>query len=175
MEGLFSKEEAELIYQIPLSYLVYEDKLIWNGTVQGSFSVKSAYDLHREIQEMGKGQASYNSTREQFWSGLWKLNIHPTDKLFIWRACCEAIPTNQNLFKRKVLEKPLCPICLQEEETIIHAIWSCPAAQDFWHQCSRKIQKHATLVTSLLDLITSLAFGGGTKMVEELVVVARRI
>jgi hypothetical protein len=37
-----------------------------------------------------------------------------------------------NLFKRGVCDNNLCPICLQEEETVAHVSWGCPAANDVW-------------------------------------------
>ncbi|KAF5447348.1 hypothetical protein F2P56_032905 [Juglans regia] len=138
---LFPQEEAEIIQQIPLSPSNCEDKLIWLGTPQGIYSVKSAYHMLREMEALEKGQGSNSSHRDQFWKRLWKLRITPTAKNFMWRVCNEALPTNFNLFKRKILDKPLCPICWQEDETILHALWSCPAAQDVWHNYSRKIQK----------------------------------
>lgn len=53
-------------------------------------------------------------------------------KHFFWKACHDILPINQNLFKKYVLQNPLCPICTREGETTIHALWSCPTTSDVW-------------------------------------------
>lgn len=45
----FSRQEVDLIKAIPISLSNREDRLIWEGTNNGIFYVKSAYHLHREI------------------------------------------------------------------------------------------------------------------------------
>lgn len=49
LNNLFSQQEVELIKTIPISLGNREDRLTWEGTNNGIFSVKSAYHLHREI------------------------------------------------------------------------------------------------------------------------------
>jgi ribosomal protein L37AE/L43A len=51
-------------------------------------------------------------------------------KLFIWRACHNLLPTRANILKRKVVEDSTCPCCGGEAETVLHALWTCPAAQN---------------------------------------------
>lgn len=44
------------------------------------------------------------------------------DKIFLWKTFREAIPTNLNMFKKKVvIKKPNCLTCTEEEETAAHA------------------------------------------------------
>lgn len=45
------------------------------------------------------------------------------------------------LFKKKVTDDPLCPICSLEVETVGHALWHCPSARDVWTECSGSIHK----------------------------------
>jgi hypothetical protein len=51
LENLFYKEEVSAIRSIPLSSTNQEDWLIWRGTANGLFSVKSAYHLAKEVEE----------------------------------------------------------------------------------------------------------------------------
>lgn len=44
-------------------------------------------------------------------------------KIFLWRVGNELLPTKRNLFLKKIVENPLCLICLREEEFVIHALW----------------------------------------------------
>lgn len=50
LSSLFSQQEVETIKTIPISLENREDRVIWGGTINGIFSVNSAYHLHREIQ-----------------------------------------------------------------------------------------------------------------------------
>jgi hypothetical protein len=72
-------------------------------------------------------------------------------KLFMWQACNNILPIYENLFKRKVIADALCPICRGDIESVGHALWSCPVAQDVWHGCPRKIQNATSDQTSLMD------------------------
>jgi len=36
------------------------------------------------------------------------------------------------LCRHKVVEDNLCPCCTREAESVLHALWSCLAAQDVW-------------------------------------------
>jgi hypothetical protein len=62
-------------------------------------------------------------------------------KNFMWRACKNLLPTKENLIRRKVVEKPLCPICNLEVETTFHALWECLASRDVWGASHRIFQK----------------------------------
>jgi hypothetical protein len=47
---LFSKEEIDKIHTIPISCTNQEDTFIWRGTKNGTFSVRSAYHLQKELK-----------------------------------------------------------------------------------------------------------------------------
>ena len=55
-------------------------------------------------------------------------------KSLLWRAILNSLPSWTNLFKRKVLLGPLCQCCGSNQETIHHAIWSCPALATVWNE-----------------------------------------
>jgi ribonuclease HI len=74
---------------------------------------------------------------------MWKLAIPNAAKKIFWRACHNLLPTKDNLLRRKVVNEPLCPICEKEPETVIHALWDCPAAMDVWGNSKRTFQKCA--------------------------------
>ncbi|XP_041009493.1 uncharacterized protein LOC121253558 [Juglans microcarpa x Juglans regia] len=80
--------------------------------------------------ETDKGQASTSNNQTEIWSIIWKLNIPNAAKVFIWRAYLESLPTNANIFKRKMVDSPNCPICLREQESINHVLWDFPTAKD---------------------------------------------
>ncbi|XP_040994321.1 uncharacterized protein LOC121240859 [Juglans microcarpa x Juglans regia] len=75
------------------------------------------------------------------WKSIWKLDVTPVTKMFLWRACNEALSTMANLKRRKLVEDNSCLICTQEAETTGHVLWGCNAAKDVWNQGARKVQK----------------------------------
>ncbi|XP_042954585.1 uncharacterized protein LOC122290995 [Carya illinoinensis] len=102
------------------------------------------------------GQSSDQTSSSSFWNRLWGIKASQATKSFLWRAATESLATNLNLFTRKMIESPLCPICSLEPESISHAIWSCSAAQDVWSMRSKRIQKlsiHAGPVKEILGPI----------------------
>ena len=50
----------------------------------------------------------------------------------MWQACKEAIPTKQNLMKRRILLEDKCEQCRVEAKTIFHALWECAMLDDIW-------------------------------------------
>jgi len=129
LKEVFTEEEAKVIANSPL---LPEDRLIWRGTASGKFTVKSAYHLGKEEQERRAAQCSKGNTGQDVWKTLWAMELPNAVKMFVWRACQNILPSRVNLFRRKVIEEAKCPCCEVEDETLIHALWTCPAAQDVW-------------------------------------------
>lgn len=48
----------------------------------------------------------------------------PSVRSLLWRACKEVLPCKHNLFHRKVVEGPMCPIC-GGVEMGFHALFDC--------------------------------------------------
>lgn len=94
---------------------------------------------------------------------------------FLWRACKNGLPTLKNLSLRGIVEKPLCPICLREDESTFHMAWSCPAVQDLWGQCSRFLQKRSFPPMSFKELWFLLCNSADMEILEEFAMVSRLI
>jgi hypothetical protein len=80
-----------------------------------------------ELKERERGQCSTAVIDSGVWKAIWDMKVPNSVKLFNWRACQNILPTRVNLFQRKVVDDCSCPCCGSEEETTIHAVWSCPA------------------------------------------------
>jgi hypothetical protein len=132
IQEVFCGDEAQVIANIPLSPLLHEDKLIWRGTASTIFTVCNAYHLGKEVQERVAAQSSHSEARQDMWKALWAMEVPNTVKMFTWRACHNILPTRLSLFKRKIIEDANCPCCGVEEESVIHALWTCLAAKDVW-------------------------------------------
>ncbi|XP_042984282.1 uncharacterized protein LOC122313374 [Carya illinoinensis] len=68
------------------------------------------------------------------------------------KAINNCLPTKWNLYKRRVTKDPLCPICVNKEETVCHVLWNCPAAVDVWAEVNSPVQKWPTGETDLGQL-----------------------
>jgi hypothetical protein len=139
--NLFMKEEVAVIKTIPISHTNQPDCQIWRCTGSGIFSVKSAYHLAKELEDR-KTPESLNQVKDSpLWKMIWKLPIQNVAKNFFWRACHNLLPTKDNLLRKKVVKDPFCPICEKDPETILHALWECPAAMDVWGVGKKAFQK----------------------------------
>jgi ribonuclease HI len=175
IQAEFMGEEALIISSIPLNPLKSEDKLIWRCSVNGDFSVRSAYHLGMDLQESKGGQCSYTGKEEDFWKFVWALGIPNVTKLFIWRACNEILPTRVNLVRRRVTELKACPCCEMEDEDALHAMWLCPAARDVWGNSGSVFQKYCYAGTNFKGLLAYCMERGTKEDLELMAVIARRI
>ncbi|XP_074297687.1 uncharacterized protein LOC141628441 [Silene latifolia] len=48
------------------------------------------------------------------------------------RASMDVLPVRENLFRRHIIESPICPKCGTEVECVEHALFWCNEIQDFW-------------------------------------------
>ncbi|KAJ0007435.1 hypothetical protein Pint_29767 [Pistacia integerrima] len=123
LKDLFSESEVNTICQIPISIFNRLDKIVWRCSQNGLFSVRSAYHLQVESQLSSRGQSSSATNENKKWKKLWKLPITNAEKLFLWKACQDILPTKCNLVKKRVIEDHFCPFyCSEEEEDVLHAL-----------------------------------------------------
>ncbi|XP_030922977.1 uncharacterized protein LOC115949847 [Quercus lobata] len=116
IRSLFLPFEANTILNIPLSYNLPEDKVIWIGNRKGEFTVRSAYYIALKVIESDEvGESSYGDFRTPLWRKIWHLKIPAKIRIFAWRACMNALPTKLNLNKnaRQVWDRWVeCPVNL---------------------------------------------------------------
>nr|GEU68220.1 RNA-directed DNA polymerase, eukaryota [Tanacetum cinerariifolium] len=63
----------------------------------------------------------------------WNRFIPNKVNVFIWRLMLNKLPTRVNLDMRDIdVGSLLCPICLEDLETVNHIIFSCNMAKDLW-------------------------------------------
>lgn len=58
------------------------------------------------------------------------LNVLRAVKLFLWKVGNDLLATKKNLFCKKIIEDPSRPICFKGEESVMHILWQCPAANN---------------------------------------------
>jgi hypothetical protein len=97
LEQIFPEEMVEQICNIPISPRQIKDRLVWAGTKNGLFSVRSAYNLDLELLDRQKGCASVTPSTRSSWKLIWQLKIPRTVQLFLWRVCNDILPTKGKL------------------------------------------------------------------------------
>ncbi|KAK9119326.1 hypothetical protein Scep_017419 [Stephania cephalantha] len=132
-------KDARVITSIPLRQNSYQDRLVWHYIKLGVYIVKSRYRLaNRELEELKKSGHSSSSTttllgtEQKGWNKIWKLPCPPKVKIFIWKCLHDLIPINEFRVRRKIANKSLCPMCLDDQETLIHLLFLCTHVSRFW-------------------------------------------
>ena len=69
---------------------------------------------------------------KKVWKAIWKMQVPPKVKNFIWQACRNVLPTKQALMRRKIIADPICERCKLVVEDVEHALWSCPELDVVW-------------------------------------------
>lgn len=152
---IFLEDEAEVIRSMPISPLPSKDQLIWRGTKNGIFFVRSAYFLEKDIlasKEWGPSQPAGCLD----WKECWSLKIPNVAKLFLWKAMHNLLPNKMNLINKGVVQNTLSPICELEDETVEHILWNCLSAHDVWGIGPIRLQKCGGVSGSFPDLFESM-------------------
>ncbi|KAG7599579.1 Zinc finger CCHC-type [Arabidopsis suecica] len=111
------------------------DTIIWNYNTSGDYSVRSGYWLlthdphdHNRLH-IPPGSIDLKNR-------VWKLPIMPKIKHFLRRSLSQALATMTRLNSRGMNVDRTCPRCRKEEESINHALFSCPFAMMVWRLAS---------------------------------------
>ena len=129
------------ILRIQLSTTRTRDKLYWNENKAQQFTVKTAYHVAIRLHQEEGVEHSRVGEEKKFWSRIWRMNVPPKVRNFVWRACNDILPTCANLYRKKIQMDPLCAICGQTDETFGHALWECPMARNVWAMTQGRLQK----------------------------------
>nr|XP_023927696.1 uncharacterized protein LOC112039084 [Quercus suber] len=70
----------------------------------------------------------------------------------MWCANLDALPTRVNLMKRKVVTDPTCQVCGIEQESTLHALWSCPKLNEVWAMHFGSLRSKARKCSTFLEV-----------------------
>ncbi|XP_021684459.2 uncharacterized protein LOC110667803 [Hevea brasiliensis] len=125
-----------------VSDLIDHRRLIWK-TTNGRYTVRSGYRVlvKETIASQNSIPRTFSSTPIQVWKGIWKLDIQPKVKNFIWKSMHNAISVRMNLRRHGMRTNPMCLVCNTEEETLEHTLFWCDHARATWflRPCSYKL------------------------------------
>ncbi|XP_057250731.1 uncharacterized protein LOC130591430 [Beta vulgaris subsp. vulgaris] len=103
-------------YYLPSSS--QKDSLVWGLTADGEYSVKTGSLL-------AQGVFNPNFEKVEF-AWLWKLQVPPKIKMFLWKACHDGLPSKDRLEKCKVFIPQQCVLCCNALESISHLCFQSP-------------------------------------------------
>lgn len=111
MQKTIGRQLAEKIGRISIPVNNMEDERCWGLTGSGVFSTKSATWLAHGLN-MKEENTSYG------W--LWKVDVPPKIKIFLWQLQFQAWPVRHELRRRDMQINHECPLCEEEGEDINH-------------------------------------------------------
>ncbi|KAM1507562.1 hypothetical protein ACFX10_016992 [Malus domestica] len=110
----FISEEAQLaIKSLPLGDFRCKDRLVWDASKNGQYSVKSGYRW-LQLRSLASRDHRLPRTRaipKKLWNLVWSLPVPAKIRLFFWLSLHRGIATQEILFWRRVSLSPICPIC----------------------------------------------------------------
>jgi hypothetical protein len=83
-----------------------DDIVGWHYDRKGSFSVKSAYKVHRDVEGRRTngavgGSAGSSERATGFWTKLWNLECPPNIKHFLWRLSHNTVAVRKSSTKTR--------------------------------------------------------------------------
>ncbi|OMO49773.1 hypothetical protein COLO4_38392 [Corchorus olitorius] len=136
IEQWISEEEQEAILSIPVHEGEEQDKRIWAIDKSRVYSVKFGYaSLKVAMQNnMCSRASSSHQIDKRLWKVIWSIKAASKVKVFLWRMCRHALATNEELWKRKCKDEPICVLCGEDVESVEHLILLCPWTRQVWWQ-----------------------------------------
>ena len=112
LKELMKETDAKLVGKIPLNRANKEDRLIWQDSINGIFSVKSTYYEERRVLKRGEVD---RSERDRIWRDIWTAKVAPKIKYFLWKLIKRFLPT-RNKLQEKGIQCQLCWAVYVERE-----------------------------------------------------------
>ncbi|GKV45487.1 hypothetical protein SLEP1_g52559 [Rubroshorea leprosula] len=126
LNSLIPADVIEVIRAIPLSrHVQLQDNTFWSDSMDGSFSVKSAYHLIQRDRNL------INALVDS-WTWIWKLQCAERIMMFVWFLVRGRVLTNSVRFARHMTSSPVCPRCDSFIKTPVHLLRDCYYAKLVW-------------------------------------------
>ncbi|XP_075492415.1 uncharacterized protein LOC142530463 [Primulina tabacum] len=127
METIFENRDTKAVTEIPLGPIKLQDNRIWHFSKNGDYTVKSGYHVAMSLDANLEARKIQGN-----WKAIWKLNVPPKIKIFLWRACRECLSHRINMQNRGIQVASLCVVCNKELDTSWHTFITCPFARECW-------------------------------------------
>ena len=103
-----------------------DDVRIWSYSKNGECTVKSGYRKLKEGRTISDDRpSSSHRLSGEMWSIIWKLKVPSKIYNFLWKLFNNVVHVRLLLWKRIVMETPICLLCNEGEESIEHMLLEC--------------------------------------------------
>lgn len=82
---------------VTINSLSPKGQFIWRETTSAEFYVRIAYHLKKKRQCLNRGEGSRKSGYNRVCDVIQKLDVPNAEKVFLWRACNNLLPTKQKM------------------------------------------------------------------------------
>uniref|UniRef100_A0A6N2MJB1 Reverse transcriptase zinc-binding domain-containing protein n=1 Tax=Salix viminalis TaxID=40686 RepID=A0A6N2MJB1_SALVM len=135
---------------IPPTQDMIADSMIWDHSPNGNFKTKTAYGLQNDRRLMDQ---------DPIWKVIWQWKGMERIKLFMWTVAHNSIMTNDMRWRRRLTDNRCCTQCINEVETVIHALRDCPKARKIWEVFVKEEERDLFFSQSWYTwMISNLAF-----------------
>lgn len=110
------------IIKIKIPPLGEPDGLLWSPSQSGNFSIRTTYRWTSQTHFQSNSDIQHGA-----WSNLWKSNLHPRHKHFLWKIIKGILPTASLIAKYVANIDHSCFICAEANETLKHLFIYCPS------------------------------------------------
>uniref|UniRef100_A0A7N2LLU9 Reverse transcriptase zinc-binding domain-containing protein n=1 Tax=Quercus lobata TaxID=97700 RepID=A0A7N2LLU9_QUELO len=107
IRATFMQATQNDILRLQLSNTRARDRLYWKENKAQQFTVKTAYQVALRLNREVGVEHSTVGEEKRFWNRIWRMNVPPKVRNFVWRACTGILPTRANLYRRRVPIDPL--------------------------------------------------------------------
>ncbi|KAL2334993.1 hypothetical protein Fmac_016206 [Flemingia macrophylla] len=97
------------------------------------------------LSHVRNGIVRYPEIWDMFWNRMKGGTILPECSKLMWRACQNRLPVRAS----KVTADPMCPMCGEAEETIVHALITCPEVRQVWFASPLSLRIDPSSVTDV--------------------------
>jgi hypothetical protein len=108
-----------------------EDILHWGHSPRGTFNIQEAYAVKANLNLPPPPPPP-----RKVWNKIWSLKHWPKINIFLWLVAHGSILTWDNLTKRGFIGPSICPLCLEEAETMNHLLNIFPFSTQVWDHCA---------------------------------------
>ena len=109
---------------------------MWPYTKNGEYSGQLGYQRLKQKEYLRDvGPSSSHKINEDVWKVIWSLKTPSNIKNFLWKCCNNALPVNEQLWKKEVIRSPICGVCGVEVESMEHMLLACDWTKGVWFEC----------------------------------------
>ncbi|XP_010446097.1 PREDICTED: uncharacterized protein LOC104728868 [Camelina sativa] len=131
---IMNQEDASHIRNIRPTITRSPDVISWMHTKDGVYTVKSGYHLQHKLSHDASllVNSVQNHIASNTFSKIWNQQVPQKIKHFWWKCLHNALPTAENLKKRRILRDDNCQRCVEAIESTNHLLFQCRVSQEIW-------------------------------------------